>query len=79
MSRVKRTPAFYVCENEDTDNLHGTSNCGADQHLCFHYLDNTIPVHSKSEISIQPGMCRTWSETSKTGFLTVRLRDNFGS
>ena len=36
---------------------------------------------SKSKISslylysvfVQPGLCRTWSETPKTGFLTTRL------
>ena len=40
----------------------------ADQPLCFHYLDRTIPLLSKSEISsllpfpvdIQPGLCLTW-------------------
>ena len=43
-------------------------------------MDSTIPLLSKSEISslqtstvfVQPGLCRTWSETPKTGFLTTR-------
>ena len=24
-------------------------------------------------MAVQPGLCRTWSETQKTGFLTTRL------
>ena len=48
---------------------------------CFRYTDSTIPLLPKSEISslqpssvaVQPGLCRTWSETPKTGFLTTRL------
>ena len=26
-----------------------------------------------SFVAVQPGLCRTWSETPKTGFLTTRL------
>ena len=26
-----------------------------------------------SSVAIQPGLCRTWSETLKTGFLVTRL------
>ena len=70
MSRVMRKPTFCICENKD-----------ADQCLCFRYIDRNIPVLSNSEISrlypsslvVQPSFCRTWSETSKTGFLTTRL------
>ena len=44
-------------------------------------MDSAIPLLSKSEISslwlssvaVQPGLCVTWSETPKTGFLTTRL------
>ena len=43
----------------------------------FHYTDSTIPLFLKSEISsfypssvaAQAGLCQTWSETPKTGFL----------
>ena len=56
-------------------------NCSADQRLCFRYINSTIPLLSQFEISSlypssvaeQPGLCRTWSETPKTGFLTTRL------
>ena len=74
-----RKPAFCICENKDADQLRG--NCEADLRLCFRYMDGTIPLLPKSEISslypssvaVQPGLCRTWSETPKTSFLTTRL------
>ena len=74
-----RTPAFCICKNEDTDQLDG--NRVTDPRVCFRYTDSTIPLLPKSEISsLQPSsvaalpdLCRTWSETPKTGFLTTRL------
>ena len=74
-----RKPAFCICENKDADQLRG--NLEADQRLCFRYTDSTIPLLSKSKISslqlssvaVQPGLCRTRSETPKTGFLRTRL------
>ena len=79
LSRVVRKPAFCICENKAADQLRG--NREADQRLRFRYMDSTIPLLPKSEISrfypssvtVQPGLCRTWSETPKTGFLTTRL------
>ena len=64
-----RKPTFCICENKDADQLRG--NRKADQCLCFRYIDSTIPLLSKSEISslwpssvdVQPGLCRTRSET----------------
>ena len=64
-----RKPAFCICENKDADQLRGDRE--ADQRLCFRYIDSTIPLLSKSEISslyssslaVQPGLCRTRSET----------------
>ena len=49
MSRVMRKPAFCICENKDADQLRG--NREADQRHCFRYIDSTIPLLSKSEIS----------------------------
>ena len=74
-----RNPAFCICENKDADQLRGDRE--ADQRLCFRFTDTTIPLLHKYEISslqpscvvVQPGLCRTWSETPKTGFLTTRL------
>ena len=74
MSRVMRKPAFCICENKGADQQCG--NRTADQRHCFHYIDSTIPLLPKSEISspqpssvaVQLGLCRTLSETRKTGF-----------
>ena len=49
MSPVMRKPAFCICENKDADQLR--SNCTADQRLCFHYSDITIPLLHKSKMS----------------------------
>ena len=77
-----RKPAFCICENKGTDQLRG--NRETDQRLCFRYMDSTAPLLPKSEFSslwpssvaVQPGLCLTWSETPKTGFLTTRLNWN---
>ena len=46
----------------------------------FCYKDSTIPLLPISEIAsllpsvvVQPGLCRTWSETRKTGFLSMQI------
>ena len=44
-----RKADFCICENKDADQLRG--NREADQRLCFRYMDSTIPLLSKSEIS----------------------------
>ena len=59
------------------------SNCEADQHLCFRNKVRMIHLLPKFEISSlfpssvaeQPGLCWTWSETPKTGFLMTRLNN----
>ena len=74
-----RKPEFSICENKDADQLRG--NREADQRLCFRHIDSTIPLLSKSKmlglqlscVALQPGLCETWSETPKTGFLRTRL------
>ena len=70
-------PVFAYAKT-DADQLRG--NCKADQRLCFSYTDRTIPLVPKSEISslppsfvaVQPGLCRTWSETPRTGFVVTQ-------
>ena len=49
LSLVVRKPAFCICGNKDADQLRG--NRGADQRLCFRYIDSTIPLLPKYEIS----------------------------
>ena len=80
MSRVRRKLDFCLCENKGADQL--CSNCTADQRLCFRYSDSTIPLLLIAKISsiwpasvtVQAGLCRTWSEIPKTGFLASRLK-----
>ena len=58
-----RKPAFYICENKDADQLRGNregeANREADHHLCFRYLDSTIPFLPKSPAIFRG--CTTWS------------------
>ena len=85
MSSVVRKPVFCICKNKEADKFRG--NREADQRLCFRYIDSTVPLLPIYEISslqpssvaVQPGLCGTWSETPKTGFLTTRLILYLGS
>ena len=43
-----RKPVFAYAKNKDAFQLR--SNHAADQHLCFHYMDSTIPLLPISEI-----------------------------
>ena len=49
MSRLMGKPTICICENKDADQLRG--NHEADQRLCFRYMDSTLPLLLKSEIS----------------------------
>ena len=72
-------PLVCICENKDADQLR--DNREVDQRPCFRYIASTIPLLPKykissvwiSSVAVQPGLCETWSETLKTGFLTTRL------
>ena len=63
-------PTICIGKTKDADQLHG--NREADQCLCFRYLDSTIPLLLKSEISsfqlfsvlVQAGLHRNCSETT---------------
>ena len=74
MSHVMRKPKFHKCKNKGKDQLH--ANCAAGQHLCFCYIDRTIPLLSKSEISslqwLYSPVCVGPVQTPKTGFLMTR-------
>ena len=84
MSRHMGKPTICIGENKGADQLR--SHCKADQRLCFCYTDSTIPLLPKSKIScpylpsvtVEPGLCRTWSEPkllvfSRTGSYDVCL------
>ena len=49
MSRDVRKPDFCIFENKAANQLCG--NRTTDQRLCFRYMDSTIPLLPKSEIS----------------------------
>ena len=67
-------------ENKDADQLRG--NREADQRLCFRYTDSTfppllIPKFSRfwvSSVTVQAGLCWTWSETQIVGFVMHRFQ-----
>ena len=74
-----RKPTICICDNKDADQLR--SNYKADQGLCFRYTGSTIPLLAKSKISslypssvtLEAGLCWTWSDTQIVGFLAHRL------
>ena len=62
-------PTICIGKNKGADQLR--SNCEADQHLCFCYMDSTIPLLSKfkisslypsSSVNVQPSLCWTGLE-----------------
>ena len=79
MSLRMGKPTICIGENKGADQL--CSNCTADQRLCFRYSDSTIPPLLIPKISsfypafvtVQPGLCLTWSETQMVVFSTHRL------
>ena len=66
--RHEKTNVLHM-RKQRADQLRG--NHEADQRLCFRYLDSMIPLLSKpqipslwpSSVAVQPGLCRTRSET----------------
>ena len=74
-----RKQTICMGENKDADQLRG--NREADQRLCFRYTDSTfppllIPKFSRfwvSSVTVQAGLCWTWSETQIVGFVMHRL------
>ena len=79
VSLCARKPTICLGENKDADQLRG--NREADQRLCFRYTDSTfppllIPKFSRfwvSSVTVQAGLCWTWSETQIVGFVMHRL------
>ena len=75
-----KKPTICIGKNKGADQLR--INCGADQCLCFFYMDSTIPLLSKSKISsllpssetVQAGLCQTWSEPKLLVFSPEKSR-----
>ena len=73
-----RKPDFCIWENKDTDQLRG--NREADHAFVFtiQIVQSIFYLNPKFQASSHlPDLCRTWSETTKTGFLTTRLISKF--
>ena len=76
-------PDFCICKNKNADQLH--SNHEADQRLCFHYTDSTIPLLPISEISSLLAILCSCTARFVSGlvgnpedvFLTTRLNFRF--
>ena len=74
-----RKPVFYICETKTLISVAVTAQLISA--FCICYMDNTISLLSKSEISglqpssvvVQPGLCGTWSETPNTIILVTWL------
>ena len=46
------------------------------------YIDNIVSEIARLwpfSVAVHPGLCRTWSETQKTGSLITRLKSYIGS
>ena len=75
LRRVMRKPVFCICENKGADQQ--CCNQKADQRNCLRYIVHSIyflnPKFPKCLDAVQPGLCRTWSETPKIGFLVTLL------
>ena len=77
-----RKPTFGICENKGADQLH--SNCEADQCLHFLYMDSTIPLLLKPQISsfkpvsvtVHLGLCQTWPKTTMLVFSCCGLNES---
>ena len=72
-----RKPVYAICEQKDQP-AHPRSLISAFVVRC---LDSMIPLVSISEIlsdlasvAAQTGLCLSWSQTPKTGFLATRLK-----
>ena len=80
-SLVKFLSVYYLSRDARKEDFRRSENKGADQRLCFRYTDSTIPFLHKSEISsfltssvtVQAGLCQTWSEPQIFGFPMHRL------
>ena len=79
MSHVMRKPVYAICEQQRCRSACASAQ--SDQHLVVRCLDSIIPLVSISEISSlylaavaeQAGLCLTWWQIPKTGFLLMRL------
>ena len=78
MSQVMRKPDFAYTKTKPQISC---SHCTADQCICICYMDSTLPLLLKSEISslwlfsltLQASLCLAWFEIPKPCFLMLWL------
>ena len=71
-----RKTDFCICENKDADQLRGYSAFVFATRIVqsLYFLNPKFQASEPSSVAAQSGLCRTWSETPKTGFLITRLK-----
>ena len=82
MGRIMTKPVYAKCEQQRRRSACASTQ--SDQHLCYRWLDSIISLVSISEISslyiasvaAQAGLCLTWPQSLKTGFLVMGLNYN---
>ena len=65
-----RKPAFCICENKGTHQLHG--NRTADQHPCFRYIEISVIIHFAVSYSLNFQALIHEPRCEKTSFLHMR-------
>ena len=70
MSRVKRKPFFAHAKPKMQISFAVSSHTNST--ILLLHKSETSSIYSYSTV-LQSGLCQTWSETPKTGFLTTRL------
>ena len=74
-----RKSAFCICKNKGADQVR--SNCAADQHLCFRYIDSTIPLLPRNDITtlaflgtvVKPSYSFQWGKGKGFTFLSFNV------
>ena len=64
-----RKSVFCICENRGADQLHINRAAIGQRSPSPPLPKYEIPSLRPSSVTVQPGLCGTWSETLETGFL----------
>ena len=74
LSRVMSKPDFAYAKTKTQISFVVTAKLISAFVFATRIVQSLYFLYTKpSSVALQPGLCRTWSETPKTGFLTTRL------